>query len=97
MRICKKDLLLKPLKRCYAVKLKENVRLRRQERSQNLINRFRNREEIFNIWFTDEKMFYLAPPKNSQNDRLFVNRNTIKATVPQERLIKEIQRKSPHM
>ena len=39
------------------------------------------------IWFTDEKIFTVATPKNPQNDRLYVPTGTQKRQVPAARLL----------
>jgi hypothetical protein len=40
------------------------------------------------IWFTDEKLFTIATPKNSQNDRLYVATGTRKKNIPANRLLR---------
>ena len=36
-----------------------------------LIERFEQTDELKQIWFSDEASFYLSPPLNSQNERIY--------------------------
>lgn len=58
-RIVKQDLQLKTYKRVIGQKLNENVKLKRLQRSQQLLERFPNERSVQSIWFTDEKTFTL--------------------------------------
>jgi inhibitor of nuclear factor kappa-B kinase subunit alpha len=40
------------------------------------------------IWFTDEKLFTVAPPINLQNDRLYAAQGTRKRQIPANRLLR---------
>ena len=40
------------------------------------------------IWFTDEKLFTVAPPINAQNDRLYVSTTTLKRNVDANRILR---------
>src|SRR6218665_893776 len=40
------------------------------------------------IWFTDEKLFTVAPPINAQNDRLYVSTTTLKRNLDANRLLR---------
>ena len=40
------------------------------------------------IWFTDEKVFTVAPPISAQNDRLYVPSATLKRNVDTKRLLR---------
>jgi len=40
------------------------------------------------MWFTDEKIFTVAAPKNPQNDRLYVSSTVKKKQVVAERLLR---------
>jgi hypothetical protein len=40
------------------------------------------------IWFTDEKLFNVASPSNSQNDRLYAAVGTLKKNIPGSRLLR---------
>ena len=70
------------------LKLNENVKLKRLQRSRQLLERFPNERSVRNIWFTDEKTFTVATPVNSQNDRVY-SAETKKAQVQESRLIRE--------
>lgn len=72
-RIVKEDLHFKTFKRRYVHKLSEASKRSRLDRCIGLQRKFRRNNSVNNIWFTDEKMFYLRPPKNSQNNRLYDN------------------------
>lgn len=87
-RIVKQDLQLKTYKRVIGQKLNENVKLKRLQRSRQLLERFPNERSVRSIWFTDEKTFTIATPVNSQNDR-FYSVETKKSQVPERRLIRE--------
>lgn len=69
--IIKNDLNLRPFKKVYCQKLTLDVKNKRFERCQILLRRFRTREQIRKIWFSDEKLFSLRQPKNSQNNRVY--------------------------
>ena len=85
-RIVKKDLQLWTYKRLIGQVINENCKLKRQNRSQQLLDRFQNERSIRSIWFTDEKTFTFATPVNSQNDLKFI--------LKQERKNKFLQRDS---
>jgi len=87
-RIVKHDLQLKTYKRVIGLKLNQNVKLKRLQRSRQLLERFPNERSVRNIWFTDEKTFTVATPVNSQNDRVY-SAETKKAQVQESRLIRE--------
>lgn len=70
-RILKYDLTLRPFKKIYCQMLTNDVKQKRLQRCQELLRRFRSRQEIRKIWFTDEKIFSLRQPKNSQNNRVY--------------------------
>lgn len=87
-RIVKQDLQLKTYKRVIGQKLNENVKLKRLQRSRELLERFPNERSVRSIWFTDEKTFTVATPVNSQNDRVY-SVATKKSQVQERRLIRE--------
>lgn len=87
-RIIKKDCQLKVFKKVYCQRLSNSVKEKRLERCNLLLRRFRSREDIAKIWFSDEKMFYLRPPKNTQNNRVYANVR-IKKEIPLENLLIE--------
>jgi len=68
MRIIHVDLQLKCLKRRRAQELTTANRLARLSRSKQLLLKFSPAEVDF-IFFTDEKVFTVAPPVNPRNDR----------------------------
>jgi inhibitor of nuclear factor kappa-B kinase subunit alpha len=86
-RIIHKDLLLKCLKRKRAQELTEANKVTRLVRCKQLLKRFPPHKVHF-IWFTDEKLFTVATPRNSQNDRFYVSSRTKKKTVPADRLVR---------
>jgi len=45
-------------------------------------------DQVNFIWFTDEKIFTVAAPKNPQNNRLYVPVTTKKKQVAAERLLR---------
>ena len=87
-RIVKQDLHLKTYKRMIGHKLNESVKLKCLQRSRRLLERFPNERSVRSIWFTDEKIFTIATPVNSQNDRVY-SIETKKRQVPESRLIRE--------
>ena len=44
-------------------------------------------QTVDKVWFSDEKMFTVQPPMNTQNDRLYAAA-TKKSAIPSEHLIK---------
>lgn len=96
-RIIKNDLLLKHVKRGYTFKISEQVKQKRETRCRRLLNRFRARDQIEKIWFTDEKIFTLSGVKNSQNDQIRIPRPSRKADIPLHRLLKEREKFSSYL
>ena len=68
--------------------LNENCRLKRLQRSQQLLERFPNDRSVRRIWFTDEETFTVASPVNSQSDRVY-SFESKKRQVPERKLIRE--------
>jgi hypothetical protein len=62
-------------------------KLTRLELAKQLLKKYPEHEVPF-IWFTDEKIFSVAPPVNLQNDRFYAASGTRKKQVPAERLLK---------
>lgn len=89
-RIVKTDLQLRTYKRTIGQVLNANCKLKRHNRSQQLLDRFPNERSVRSIWFTDEKTFTLATPVNSQNDRVYSAARK-KRQVQATRLIRERQ------
>src|SRR6476469_1103300 len=80
------DLNLKCLKKKRAQQLTEANQLTRLVRAKQLLRYYPQRKVHF-IWFTDEKLFTVASPKNAQNDRLYVPAGTQKKQVSAARLL----------
>ena len=70
-RICKKTLHMSARKLQKRQLLTEDNKARRKTLSRNLLRKTAN-DEIERVLFSDEKNFYLNPPINSQNDRIYV-------------------------
>jgi len=70
-RIIHKDLELKCLKKCKAHELTAANQISRRTRSLQLLRRYPASMVNF-IWFSDEKVFMVAAPSNSQNDRVYL-------------------------
>jgi hypothetical protein len=75
------------LKKRKAHELTEANMQARLERSQTLIRRYPAAMVNF-IWFTDEKIFTVAAPSNSQNDRLHAAVGTRKKDITGARLLR---------
>lgn len=86
-RIIHKDLKLKCLKKRRAQQLTTGNEESRLKRCKQLLNKFPEHSISF-IWFTDEKVFTVAPPINAQNDRLYVSSTTKKRDADPERLLR---------
>jgi len=86
-KIVKKDLGLKCFKKRRATELTEANKKARLERSGQLLDRYPAHMVNF-IWFTDEKLFTIATPKNSQNDRLYAAAGTLKKNISADRLLR---------
>src|SRR5215469_4492286 len=87
VRIVHKDLNLKCVKKCRAQELIAANRASRLLRAQELLRRFPEARVDF-IFFSDEKIFTVAAPKNSQTDRLYVPTQTSKRQVDAGRLLR---------
>lgn len=70
-RTVHQDLQLKCLKKRRGQELTEANKLSRLARSKSLLRKYPPHQVRF-IWFTDEKVFTVRSPRNSQNDRLYV-------------------------
>jgi inhibitor of nuclear factor kappa-B kinase subunit alpha len=86
-RIIHKDLKLKCLKKRRAQQLTTGNEESRLKRCKQLLKKFPEHSISF-IWFTDEKVFTVAPPINAQNDRLYVSSTTKKRDADPERLLR---------
>jgi len=83
-RIIHKNLKLKCLKRQELTSANLDARLKR---CKQLLRKFPIHTVDF-IWFTDEKVFTVAPPSNTQNDQVYVPSTTLKRNVNAERLLR---------
>jgi len=86
-RIIKRDLALKCLKKKRAHELTEANKAVRLTRAKQLLKKYPDHMVSF-IWFTDEKLFTVASPSNSQNDRVYVGQTTKKRHVDAARLLR---------
>lgn len=85
--IVKRDLRLKCFKKRRAHELTEANMQARLVRSQSLLRRYPAAVVNF-IWFTDEKIFTVAAPSNSQNDRLYAAAGSRKKDIAGARLLR---------
>jgi len=70
-RINRKDLALKCIKKKQAQDLTDANKKARLVHARQLLRRYLDHMVKF-IWFSDEKLFSVAVPVNTQNDRLYV-------------------------
>lgn len=82
-----KDLKLVCFKKRKAQDLTALNKLTRFVRSKQLLRKYPAHTIPF-IWFTDEKIFTVAPPVNLQNDRVYAAAGTRKKEMPAARLLK---------
>jgi len=85
--IIRNDLRLQCFKKQRAHELTDANKLARLQRSRQLLRRFPSSLVNF-IWFTDEKLFTVAAPSNSQNDRVYAAFGTKKKNIPANRLLR---------
>ena len=83
-RIAKNDLKLSSFKRLPVQVISEDTRQKRLSRSKALLQRL-TVPKIKSVFFTDEKIFYIDPPINSQNNRVWSRGK--KCDVAQSRLL----------
>ena len=86
VRIIHQDLKLKCLKRRCAQELNVANRQSRLVRAKKLLQQYPTDDVNF-IWFTDEKIFSVAAPKNQQTNRLYVPETSRKRDVAADRLL----------
>ena len=89
-RIIKKDLALNQYKRKVGQQLNSDCKMKRIQRSKELLQRFPTDRRVRSIWFTDEKTFTVATPVNTQNDRVYAQVSK-KRDVSPARLIRDRQ------
>ena len=87
VHIIHRDLDLKYLRRRRAQELTEANCRARLIRSKQLLRRYSDSNVDF-VWFTDEKVFTVATPKNAQNDCLYAPAAMKKRDVTAERLLR---------
>lgn len=85
--IIHEDLQLKCLKKRRAQELTHSNCEKRLDRSKKLLRRYHSHQVDF-IFFTDEKVFTIAPPVNPQNDRLYASIGTKKHDINANRLLR---------
>lgn len=86
VRIIHQDLKLKCLKRRRAQELNVANRQSRLVRARKLLRQY-SADDVSFIWFTDEKIFSVAAPKNQQTNRLYVPKTSRKRDVAADRLL----------
>jgi len=74
-------------KKKHAQQLTEANRITRRERAQQLLDYYSDSETAF-IFFTDEKLFTVSAPMNSQNDRVYAPTTTKKRNISASRLLR---------
>ena len=95
-RIIHDDLGLKCLKKRRAQEQTEANRAVRFQRAKKLLDfGYVPGRQVDFIWFTDEKVFTVAIPKNPQNDRLYVPATVKKKHVAAERLLRTRNERHP--
>jgi len=85
-RIVKHDLQLKAYRRREVHLLSDADKLKRLTASKRLLRRL-TKAKLTRSWFSDEKVFSVQTPTNSQNDRVYANA-AVKHDVPVARLLK---------
>ena len=93
-RIAKFDLGLTAFRRVPAQVINDSTKHKRLERSKKLLRRL-NLRATKKVFFTDEKMFYINPPINSQNNRIWAKKK--KADIDPSRLLVERAKFSSHI
>jgi len=83
----KNDLSLKCFKWRRAQELTASNRLACLIRSRQLLKRYPE-HEVALMWFSDEKIFTVAAPSNSQNDRVYAARDMLKKKIAAKRLLR---------
>ena len=87
VRVIHRELGLKCFKKRRAQELTETNRLVRLSRAKQLLKSYSVHDTSL-IWFTDEKVFTVATPKNPQNDRVYAPVTTKKKHIAAERLLR---------
>ena len=85
-RIIRRDLKLKCFNKRRAQDLTEANKNKQLACSRKLLRRYAKHSVPF-IWFTDEKLFHVAPSVNLQNDRLYTKAGTRKKQLSADQLL----------
>lgn len=93
-RIAKSDLNLSSFKRTPVQVINDATKLKRLIRSRSLLRRL-TVEKTKRVFFTDEKIFYINPPVNNQNNRIWSAGR--KRGVNPQRLLVQRAKFSPHV
>ena len=93
-RIAKEDLHLTAFRRVPAQVISDATKQKRLERAKALLRRLKVRDTK-QVFFTDEKNFYLNPPVSNQNNRVWASGK--KADVKPSRLLVEREKFAPHV
>jgi len=88
--IVKKELQLSCLKKINTQEITAANKQARMTRARQLLNlsQYPNLRVNFMFFFTDEKLFTIAAPINSQNDRFYVRPGTRKKNVNENRFLR---------
>src|SRR5215469_8828939 len=87
VRIIRRDLKLKCFKKRRAQELSEANRQARLIRCRMLLKKY-STHDVSSIWFSDEKVFTVATPRNPQNDRVYAPTGSKKRNISAERLLR---------
>ena len=93
-RIAKVDLNLTSFKRIPVQVLTDAIKIKRLTRSKSLLRRL-TIKKTKRVFFTDEKIFYLNPPVNTQNNRVWASGR--KCDVDKKRLLVQRAKFSSHV
>lgn len=66
----------------------------RLEKCMAMINRFKEQDKWKQVWFSDESVFSLYPPLNTQNERIY-RAVEMKTDIPSDDLLVEIDKQQP--
>ena len=86
-KIIKNDLQLKCHKKRRAHELTDCNKKKRFDCCRKLLRRYRVETENF-IWFTDEKLFTVSAPSNTQNDRVYAPVGVRRKNIAPSRLLR---------
>lgn len=96
--IQKKDLKLNVFKRFRVQRLTDASRDKRLSRCRQLLRRFPSEGSVRRVWFSDEKIFTVSPPVNTQNARVYGREPGVKKMdISSDRLLIESSTFSPQV